>query len=72
IPKASSWLIFIFSNLHQVYGLYPPYHRLMLDPNVEALDKKTLESTFLSLDLLKIREEMDKLLVKIKSLSLGY
>ncbi len=49
-----------------------PYHRLMLDPNVEALDKKTLEATFLSLDLLKIREEMDKLLVKIKSLSLGY
>ena len=49
-----------------------PYHRLMLDPNVDELDKKALKSIFLSLDLLQIREDMDKLLVKIKSLSLGY
>jgi hypothetical protein len=49
-----------------------PYRRLMLDPNVDELDKQALESTFLSLDLLQIREDMDKLLVKIKSLSLGY
>lgn len=49
-----------------------PYRRLMLDPNVDELDKTALESTFLSLNLLQIREEMDKLLVKIKSLSLGY
>lgn len=49
-----------------------PYRRLMLDPNVDELDKKALESTFLSLDLLQIREDMDKLLAKIKSLSLGY
>ena len=49
-----------------------PYRRLMLDPNVDELDKKALESIFLSLDLLQIREDMDKLLVKIKSLSLGY
>lgn len=49
-----------------------PYRRLMLDPNVVELDKKALESNFLALDLLQIRAEMDKLLVKIKSLSLGY
>jgi len=49
-----------------------PYHRLMLDSNVDELDKRTLESIFLSLDLLQIRKDMDKLLAKIKSLSLGY
>jgi hypothetical protein len=49
-----------------------PYRRIMLDPNVDELHKKALESTFLSLDLLQIREDMDKLLVKIKSLRLGY
>jgi len=49
-----------------------PYSRLMLDPNVDKLDKKNLESTFLSLDLQQIREDMDKLLVKIKALGLGY
>jgi hypothetical protein len=38
----------------------------------DELDQKALESIFLSLDLLQIREDMDKLLVKIKSLSLGY
>ena len=47
-----------------------PYRRLMLDPNVVELDKKALKSDFLALDLLQIRAEMDKLLVKIKSLSL--
>lgn len=49
-----------------------PYRRLMLDPNIDELDKKALESTFLSLDLLRIREDMDKLLAKIKALSLRY
>lgn len=49
-----------------------PYSRLMLDPNVDEIDKKALESTFLSLDLHQIREDMDKLLVKIKALGLGY
>jgi hypothetical protein len=49
-----------------------PYRRLMTDSNVDEPDKKALESTFHSLDLLQIREDMDKLLVKIKSLSLGY
>ncbi|NLC43221.1 MAG: transposase family protein [Clostridiales bacterium] len=47
-----------------------PYRRLMLDPNVDELDKKALESTYLSLDLLQLREDMDKLLAKIKALSL--
>lgn len=50
----------------------PPYRRLMLDPNVDELDKKALASIFHSLDLLQLRKDMDKLLVKIKSLSLGY
>ena len=49
-----------------------PYRRLMLDSNVDELDKKALESTFLTLDLLRIREDMDKLLAKIKALSLRY
>ena len=49
-----------------------PYRRLMLDPNVDELDKKVLESTFHSIDLLQIRKNMNKLLAKIKSLSLGY
>lgn len=49
-----------------------PYRRLMLDSNVDELDKKVLESTFLSLDLLQLRKDMDKLLAKIKALSIGY
>lgn len=49
-----------------------PYRRLILNPDIDELDKKALESTFRSLDLFQIREDMDKLLAEIKSLSLGY
>ena len=49
-----------------------PYHRLMLDPNVDELDKQALQLTFKSLDLMTIRKDMDKLLAKIKALRIPY
>lgn len=49
-----------------------PYRRLLLDPELDDMDKHKLKETFASLDVFKLRENMDLLLSQIHKLSIKY
>lgn len=49
-----------------------PYRRLLLNPLVDDVDKQRLTQVFQSLNILKLRHDMEKLLEQIQAHSLGY